>query len=267
MLKAYALCIFTPELDSGIDRTYGCASLRTFLLITGAILLFTSFSPLAQAQNTEEDSIVNIVTVNDVKQIMAETFENLEDYVADIEWVNGSARYRGVISYKKANKILIEFEEPEGQVIASNGVFLYIYIPYLKVVVQQSLGEEVQSELFTTGSQAGLTKLFEEYAFSFHDTSSPQPFGSTTAYHLNLEQKRPKVGFKTIDLWVSTNGLILQSNGTSPNGLNVTLKFSNIRVNTELPDYMFEFEVPADAQIIRNIIIPFSDNMQEVIAE
>jgi len=77
--------------------------LRTFLLITGAILLFTSFSLLAQAQDTESDSIMNIVTGNDVKQIMAETFENLEDYVADIEWVGESARYRGVISYKKAN--------------------------------------------------------------------------------------------------------------------------------------------------------------------
>jgi outer membrane lipoprotein-sorting protein len=235
--------------------------LRTFLLVTGAILFL--FSSSLFAQETGTGSIENIVTVNDVKAVMAEAFENIEDYVADIEWVNGAARYRGVISYKKANKILIEFEEPEGQIISSNGDYLYIYIPYLKVVVQQTLGEETQSELFTTTSQAGLTKLFNEYAFSFFDTSSLQPFGNTMAYHLKLDQKRPKVGFKKMDLWVSRNGLILQSNGTSPNGLNVSLSFSNIRVNTELPDYIFDFEVPADAQIIRNVIIPFADTAEE----
>ena len=239
--------------------------MRTFLITTAALLLLSSFQLFAQ--NTETGRVVEIVTVNDVKAVMTEAFEKMEDYVADIEWVNGAARYKGVISYKKTNKILIKFDEPEDQVISSNGEYLYIYIPYLKVVVQQSLGEETQSELFTTTSQAGLTKLFDEYAFSFFDTSSPQPFGNIMAYHLKLEQKRPKVGFKKMDLWVSKNGLILQSNGTSPNGINVSLSFSNIRVNTELPDYIFDFEVPADAQIIRNIIIPFSDTPEEVSPE
>jgi outer membrane lipoprotein-sorting protein len=49
----------------------------------------------------------------------------------------------------------------------------------------------------------------------------------------------------------------LQSNGISPNELKVSLTFSDIRLNVELPDYIFDFEVPADAQIIRNIIVPF----------
>jgi outer membrane lipoprotein-sorting protein len=195
---------------------------------------------------------------------MAESFANISDYIADIEWVNGNANYSGKIHYKKANKILIEFEEPQDQVIVTNGLFLYIYIPYLKVVVQQSLGEETESELLTTVSEVGLTKLFDEYAFSFYDSSALQPFRNTTAYHIKLDQKRPRVGFNKMDIWVSKNGFILQSNGTSPNGINVGLTFSNIRINSELPDYIFEFEVPADAQIIRNIIVPFSDSKQEV---
>jgi outer membrane lipoprotein-sorting protein len=215
------------------------------------------------AQETEDIDSLNIVSVNDVKDLMAESFAGIDDYVADIEWDNGNANYNGTIYYKRANKILIEFEEPQDQVIVTNGAFLYIYIPYLKVVVQQSLGEETESELLTTTSEAGLTKLFDEYAFSFYDSSSLQPFRNTMAYHLKLDQKRPRVGFSKMDIWVSRNGFILQSNGTSPNGLNVGLTFSNIRLNTELPDYIFEFEVPADAQIIRNIIVPFSDTKQE----
>ncbi len=225
------------------------------------ILLFVV--GFVNAQDMDQDNPLTIVSVNDIKNLMSESFENMEDYTATIEWINGTVHYTGKISYKKANMILIEFEEPEDQVIVSNGTYLYIYIPYLKVVVQQSLGEVSESALLTTTSELGLTKLFDEYSFSFFDTSTLQPFGNTQAYHLKLEQMRPRVGFKKMDIWVSETGFILQSNGTSPNGIAVTLTFSNIRVNTELPDYIFDFEVPADAQIIRNIIVPFSDPSQE----
>jgi outer membrane lipoprotein-sorting protein len=234
------------------------------ILFTGIFLL--PMEPLF-AQDDVGGEIADIITVNDVKQLMADAFDNIVDYIADIEWVNGNVHYKGKISYKKANKILIEFDEPEDQVISSNGTFLYIYIPYLKVVIQQSLGEDTESTLLASTSEAGLTKLFDEYSFTFFDSPSPQPFGNIMAYHLKLDQKRPKVGFRKMDIWVSRNGFIIQSNGTSPNGLDVSLTFKNIRINTELPDYIFEFEVPADAQIIRNIIIPFSDTKQEVSSE
>jgi outer membrane lipoprotein-sorting protein len=127
------------------------------------------------------------------------------------------------------------------------------------VVVQQLLTEETESSIIATTSEVGLSKLFDEYSFSFYDTSTLQPYRNTKAYHLKLSQKTPKVGFKKMDIWVSEGGLILQSNGISPNGINVSLIFSNIKLNTELPDYIFDFEVPVDAQIIRNIIVPFSD--------
>jgi outer membrane lipoprotein-sorting protein len=206
--------------------------------------------------------VIDIVSVNDIKNLMSETFENIYDYVAEFEWINGEAHFYGTIQYKKPDKILLNFEEPQDQVIVSNGELLYIYIPSLKVVVQQSLSEDTESPLLTTTTEAGLTRLFDEYSFSFYDSSDVQPYGDTFAYHIKLTQQRPKVGFKNMDFWVSEKGLILQSNGTSPNGANISLIFSQIRTNTELPDYIFDFEVPADAQIIRNIIVPFADTQQ-----
>lgn len=215
-----------------------------------------------KTENIPEDRIIldnptNIVSVNDIKKRMSERFESINDYTADFDWINGDVHYFGKIKYKKPDKILLDFEEPDDQLIVSNGHLLYIYIPYLKVVVQQLLTEDTESAILTTTSEAGLSKLFDEYSFSFYDTSILQPFRNTQAYHFRLHQKTPNVGFKEIYLWVSAEGLILQSSGNSPNGLNVSLIFSNIQLNTELPDYIFDFEVPADAQIIRNIIVPF----------
>ena len=220
------------------------------------ILLLTT-SPLFAQEEIDTDLDINIVSINDIKMSMTDMFNSIDDYTADFNWINGDVSYLGVIKYKKPDKILLEFDEPEEQKIVSNGNVLYIYIPYLKVVAQQSLSESTESMILSTASESGLSKLFDEYSFSFYDTSTLQPFGGTNAYHLKLNQKRPKVGFKQMDFWVSEDGLILQSNGVSPNEVEVSLTFSNIRLNEELPDYIFDFEVPADAQIIRNIIVPF----------
>lgn len=234
--------------------------IKTGIVLTLLCFLIPAIPNLGQQfeENPRGGNTSNIVSVNDIKLLMEKAFADIKDYTAEIDWVNGDAHYRGRMKYKEANKILIEFEEPKGQVIVSDGTFLTIYIPYLKVVVQQSLSESTESTLLTTASETGLRKLFDEYSFSFFDASTTQPFRNTKAYHMKLDQKRPKVGFKTMDLWVSEKGHILQSNGVSQNGIRVSMTLSNIKINTELPDYLFKFEVPADAQIIRNIIVPFS---------
>jgi outer membrane lipoprotein-sorting protein len=240
-------------------------SARMKLLAALLVLFSVTLSVHGQQLDSESESDrFQITSVNDVKKLMEQAFESIQDYTADIVWVNGNVEYFGTISYKRENKFLIEFEEPEDQVIVSNGEYLYLYIPYLRIVVQQLLGEATESSLLaTSSSQAGLSKMFNEYAFSFADSNGLQPFGSTMAYHLKLYQKRPKVGFKSMDLWVSKQGYILQSNGVSPSGVNVNLSFSNIQVNRELPDHIFEFEVPADAQIMQNIIVPFVEVQEE----
>jgi len=221
--------------------------------------LFAQQNPRKKDPVQPSEGTIDIVSVNDIKAKMAEKFKSILDYTADFQWINGESHYHGKIQYKKPDKILLTFDEPQDQKIVSNGSFLYIYIPYLKVVVQQLLLEDTESSILATTSEEGLTRLFDEYSFSFFDTSTLQLYKNSRAYHLKLTQHTPKVGFKKMDLWVAENGLILQSNGYSPNGINVSLIFSNIQTNTELPDYIFDFEVPADAQIIRNIIVPFSD--------
>ena len=225
------------------------------LLIALAIILLVSSALFAQ--DTEEQ--ITIISINDIKKMMMEKFALIEDYTADFEWENGNVNYYGGIKYKKPDKILLNFEEPREQIIVSNGSTLYIYLPSLKIVAQQALNEDSESTILATTSESGLVKLMDEYSFSFYDASSTQSFGNMKAYHLILNQKKAKVGFKKMDIWVSDTGLILQSNGSSQNGINVSLTFLNIKLNTELPDYIFDFEIPPDAQIIRNIIIPFSD--------
>ncbi len=237
-----------------------------FLLLIGFLLTFFTVYLYAQDNfgNNEQNNInpqktIKIVSVNDVKRLISSKFESIKDYTADFEWINGDVHYKGKIQYKKPDKILLTFEDPKDQKIVSNGNILYIYIPYLKVVIKQNLGEGTESEILTTGSEKGLYKLFSEYAFSFYDKSSLQKFDDTMAYHLRLTQKKPQIGFKKMDIWVSKDGLILQSNGISPNDIKVSLTFRNIKINTEIPDYIFDFEIPADAQVIRNIIVPFSE--------
>lgn len=250
--------------DKENDHT-GVLNLRKLIfLFFFLFVMSTAFGPESEQKEkagseTQVSELGEIVSVNDIKKLMSERFESIEDYTADFQLVNGTAHYSGVLKYKKPDKMRLDFEKPAEQIIVTNENSLFLYLPHLKVVCQQSLGEKTESAILSTTSQQGLSKLMNEYSFSFYDTSTLQPFGNTRAYHLILSQKSPKVGFKRMDMWISETGFILQSNGISPNGTQVTLSFSNIQLNRELPDYIFEFEIPADAQIIRNIIVPFSD--------
>ncbi len=234
----------------------------TVIAVVFILIILSAYAQDTLREKTEEKEI-QIINVNDIKELIVEKFAEINDYTAEFEWINGDANYNGIIKYKKPSKILLEFKKPEKQKIVSNGSVLYIYIPHLKVVIEQSLAESVESEILTTTTEGGMKRLFDEYYFSFYDVSTTEEFMGIPAYHLKLQQKTPNVGFKNMDMWVSTDGLILQSNGVSTSGLKVSLTFKNIKINTELPDYIFDFEVPPDAQIIRNLIVPFSSYKED----
>jgi len=77
------------------------AALIKILLITLCILpagVFLIPTVTLFAQDDVRGDIIDIVTVNDVKELMAQAFDRIEDYIADIEWVNGNVHYKGKFS-------------------------------------------------------------------------------------------------------------------------------------------------------------------------
>lgn len=196
------------------------------------------------------------VTVSDVVKKTRERFEEFDSYQADFKIIserNGSKnRQSGKVSYKRGDKMLVEFREPYGQKIVSDGKTMWLYIPSMNVVAEQDLKDETGS-LFSSGTSSGLTRLFSKYHYKFASKKQPEPqTDGSKAYTLFLKQRESRSGFRNLKLWVSEDYLITRISGETTSGKSVEIDFNNIRTDVELSNGLFKFDVPSRAKIIKN---------------
>ncbi len=195
-------------------------------------------------------------TVSDVVKQIKDTFEDFDTYQADFKIISDKAgtksRQSGRISYKKKNKMAVEFREPYGQKIVSDGKTMWLYIPSMNVVAEQDLKDETGS-LFTTGSSSGLKRMFSKYHYKFASKNQPEAQSDgTKSYTLSLKQKESRSGYRTLKIWVSEKYLIKKITGETTSGKNVEIIFENIKTDGDLSNGIFKFDVPSKAKVIKN---------------
>lgn len=198
-------------------------------------------------------------TVGDVVKKIRKKFSDLESYEAKFKIISeklGEKTYKeGTIKYKAVNKMLIEFSNPHGQKIISNGKSMYIYIPSMNVVAEQDLKSDSGS-LFSSTTSSGLKRLFSKYHYKFASKTQPEKqTDGTMQYTLFLKQRETRSGFRTIKLWISEDYLIKKAYGISTTGKSVEIDFNNIKTNIVLSNEIFEFDIPSKARIIKNPMI------------
>jgi outer membrane lipoprotein carrier protein len=197
----------------------------------------------------------DFITVGDVVQKVREKFGKLETYQASFAIVSqkmGKMKAQsGIIKYKSTDKLVVEFQQPYGQKIVSNGKTMWIYIPSMNVVAEQTL--KADSGIFTSNTKSGLTRLFNKYHYRFASKDQPEVMADGKKYYtLHLKQKESRSGFRTLQLWISEDYFIVKAKGETSSGKVIEISFSNIQTNVNLPGSIFRFDVPAHARIIKN---------------
>lgn len=200
----------------------------------------------------------DFVTVTDIVSKVQKKFEGLETYQAQFkitsEKLGKKIIQRGVIKYKDSGRLLIDFHQPYGQKIVSDGKSMWIYIPAMNVVAEQDL--ENDAGLFSSASGAGLKRLFRKYHYRFASKEQPKRMkDGDKKYTLLLRQKEKKSGFRKIKLWISEDFFIEKATGETSTGKTVEITFSKIQTDLDLPNGEFKFDMPAHARIIRNPMI------------
>ncbi len=200
----------------------------------------------------------DFVTVSDIVKNIKKTYAGLESYQANFQILSDKdgrkVTQSGVLRFKASDRLLMEFTNPARQKIVSNGEMMWVYIPSLNVVAEQDLMSE--SGIFTSGSEAGLARLFSKYHYRFASKEEPEtmPDGSKM-YTLILKQKETRSGYRTIKLWVSESYFIVKAEGETSTGKRVVISLTNIKTNIDLPNGIFKFEIPATARVIKNPMI------------
>lgn len=200
----------------------------------------------------------DFITVSDVVRDVQKKFGSLDSYQARFNIVSEkhgkASRQSGIVKYKANNKLLIEFRQPYGQKIISNGSTMWIYIPSMNVVAEQDLKDD--PGLFSTTSSSGLRSLFSKYHYRFASKEQPetQPNGAKM-YTLLLKQKESRAGYRSIKLWISEDYFIRKANGKTSTGKEIDIVLSDIKTNVKLPNGIFKFDIPARARVIKNPMI------------
>ncbi len=200
----------------------------------------------------------DFVTVSDIVKSVRKTYADLESYQANFQIISEKdgkkSSQSGVLKFKASDKLLMEFTNPARQKIVSNGEKMWVYIPSLNVVAEQDLVND--TGIFSSGSEAGLARLFSKYHYKFASKEEPElmPDGSKM-YTLILKQKETRSGYRTIRLWITESFFIVRAEGETSTGKKVVITLTDIKTNVDLPDSIFKFEIPSSARLITNPMI------------
>ena len=128
---------------------------------------------------------------------------------------------------------------------------MWIYIPSMNVVAEQDLKDE--GGFFSSATKNGLQRLFNKYHYRFLSKNQPeQQQDGSKMYTLQLKQKESRSGYRTMNLWVTENYLITHVAGETSSGKKVDIVFTDIKIDNDIPNGMFKFDVPPQARVIKN---------------
>ncbi len=160
----------------------------------------------------------------------------------------------GYLQYKKPKKLNLNFFPPRNEVNIINGTDIWIYHLKEKQVEKYKISREVNSpqgmDIFELGYEYTTDKVKENYNITLlNDISTNEE----ALYHIELIPKETfSSEYDRILLWVR-EGLWLpvqyqmfESDGEIIN----TIELSDIQINPEISDKIFELDLPDDVEIL-----------------
>lgn len=174
----------------------------------------------------------------------------IEDYRAELTVTNEDTTSTGQIEYRIPNQVRIDFEEPAGQVLVSDGEMLQVYIPQHNVVLRQELRRRSDEAIATLANEQGLQLMRQNYSIAFLDSPFPVPLDEGSdemVTKLRLNWRTPNEGYRQLVLSVNDDLLIRRIVGVTVNYAEVQFDFANIQVNQGIPDGRFDYDAPSSA--------------------
>lgn len=208
-----------------------------------------------------------LLSAKELLQRISDNFKiNIQDYQANIKWIQKDQTQIGTLYFKNPQKMRIDFSDPKGQVICTNGYELWLYVEYLNLILHQKLlekekkkDEEGKTELIENPiliDAVGLDRFLTDYSIEYFETKEKVFYkDNTKVYKLKLIRWRSsKNGFNTVYLTVQDNGLIRKVEGVTAAYRHIVLEIDDIEINKNIGDLTFNYKPPPHANTVENFI-------------
>jgi outer membrane lipoprotein-sorting protein len=221
-------------------------------MIQRALFTIFLFSLVASPLFSQE-----ILTAGDFFDRVSERYTEVVDYAADLTIVTEESTQIGELFYRRPNSIRINFEEPNGQVVVSDGDTLQVYIPRYNVVLTQQLLREGGPGPATMANAEGLELMKRNYSIAYLDSPNPVPLeeeSEVMVTKLRLTWRSTDEGYRQLTLSIGEDLLIRRIVGVTIGFQEVQFDFTSIRLNQNIPVARFDYEPPASANTFEDFL-------------
>lgn len=224
---------------------------KYYLLFCFCTIGAYAFSQTSNTQSPNNNSTY-IQTAKDYLNTVAEVYGGFNDIKAKVEITSGAGNFLGTMFIKQPNKFRINFNKPLGQLIVSDGIDFYMYIPSQNVVLHQKKKLHTDSgQSFAT--KQGLTQLTNNYLVTYFDKPEFSTFSEDPrkkVIKLKLLWKNTSQNFREIILYIGQDNIIYKVEAVTYNREKVQFIFSDFEINEGIPDSRFEYTPTATAHVM-----------------
>src|SRR4051794_6749346 len=152
----------------------------------------------------------------------------------------------GQITFKKPGRMRWDYDAPEAKMFLSTGQLLWMYDPEDKQAIKQDLK---QSQLPAALSfLLGKGRIADEFEIA---PAGEVPYGTPNDYRLALRPKQPQATYKAITFVVDPKSfLVVESVLVNAQGDVNDITFTDLKVNTKVPDSVFKWVPPAGTRVV-----------------
>jgi outer membrane lipoprotein-sorting protein len=215
-----------------------------------ALLLALSVASPAIAQD--------VLTAQGFFAKVSARFGNIRDYSCDFHITVDDAASAGRLYFQAPNLLRLDFSEPTGQVLLSDGKKLFVYVPSKAVVLSHPLsGQSEPGATDRSPTPLGLRMLVESYDIAYLESPTPQPLDDRTKQmvtKLRLTRRSPLEMHREIVLSISEDLLIRRWESTLEDRKQLVWDITNIRINQGIPPARFRSEPWSDANEYTNFL-------------
>ncbi len=159
----------------------------------------------------------------------------IDTMAGNITWMYHSGQsYTGTFKYMSPGKIHVKFTSPSGRVLATNGKRLWVYDSSSNICGVQDVG---------MGGSGGIAGLVNGYLAIL---TAQGPSGYT------LKLKNSEKTYSEIILVLDGSFMLKKAVLNSKDGEGMTVTLTNVRTGVSMIPGMFDFNVPSNAQVVKN---------------
>lgn len=214
-------------------------------------LLLSSFLPAPDSLYGQDDQAYEVLEAASERYLGLESLCYHFDQVIEVTLLRRTVSSEGTICHEQPDLFSMRFSDPEGDLVIIDGEFLWIFYP--------SNDDEQVMRSSAGGGGGGFNfynNILEDPRGRFTAVyEGREPMGEGTSHKITLTPKGPSgvqsVGFRTAVIWSDVDNLLITAVEIHDTNESIKrLRFSDIRMDIEIPDEVFRFVPPEGARVM-----------------